>query len=166
MNPLASARTRDELEAALAVGQSFPSKEAFQDWAIALFLKRGEPALAKKKRSDKTRVAVGCGREKCSFLVSAAPDKSGAWVVRASTLEHSCDGTEPGARKRQLSSDTLQRLVPEVASLAVVRGKAATAVQELVQSSAGVHVKRTQAAVIAKGNRDDPVGRAQRVPIL
>jgi hypothetical protein len=159
MNPLVAQSSIAQLEHAVAVGQRFSDKEGVQRAVLALLARRGEADLAAKLKTEAGRVYVGCMRKGCAFVVRAKPNEEGQWIVTHSGTAHSCDD-DGGRRKRQLSSSTLQALAPDVQAVAVVRGSAAAAVQNLVATSTGVQIKRTQAASMAKANRSDPIATA------
>ena len=163
MNPLLAQRSIRELEAGVAVGQSFAGRKEFQQAVLALFVRRGEGIRFKKWRSDTGRAEVGCAQKKCLFRVGAKL-RGNVWVVTSSEVVHTCEDKpeEEGGnrRKRGLYQDDVKELVPQVEALATVRGNAAAAVQNMVSGSTGLQLKRTQAGEIARANREDPIAVA------
>ena len=157
MKALASDLSVSDLEQQLGLGATFPTKDECQKCVLGLFLKRGEAALYKVRRSEPARVELGCVNKKCEMCVRASyKKKGGVWEVKESTLQHTCDRSEQRGRKRAIRTEHIRSFVPVVDSMATVGGKRAATVREVVAKSIGLELKTTQALEIAKAGRKDP----------
>jgi hypothetical protein len=113
--------------------------------------------LFKVRRTAPERVTVGCVNKECEMYVRASyKKKAGDWVVKESSLQHTCDRSEQKGRKRGIKTELVRSFVPAVDSMATVGGKRAATVREVVAKSIGVELKTTQALEIAKAGRKDP----------
>jgi hypothetical protein len=157
MKALASDLSVSDLEQHLRVGAHFATKDECQKRVLGLFLKRGDGALFKVRRSNAERVELGCVNKECEMCVRASyKKKAGDWVVKESSLQHTCDRSEQKGRKRGIKTELVRSFVPAVDSMATVGGKRAATVREVVAKSIGVELKTTQALEIAKAGRKDP----------
>jgi hypothetical protein len=157
MKALASDMSVSDLELQLRVGAHFPNKDECQKVVLGLFLKRGDAALYKVRRSEPARVELGCVNKECEMCVRASyKKKAGDWEVKESSLQHTCDRSEQKGRKRGIKTELVRSFVPVVDSMATVGGKRAATVREVVAKSIGVELKTTQALEIAKAGRKDP----------
>lgn len=133
MKALASDLSVSDLEQQLRVGAHFATKDECQKRVLGLFLKRGDGALFKVRRSNAERVELGCVNKECEMCVRASyKKKAGDWVVKESSLQHTCDRSEQKGRKRGIKTELVRSLVPAVDSMATVGGKRAATVREVV----------------------------------
>jgi hypothetical protein len=75
MKALASDVSVSDLEQQLRVGAHFPTKDECQKVVLGLFLKRGDAALYKVRRSEPARVELGCVNKECEMCVRASYKK-------------------------------------------------------------------------------------------
>ncbi len=156
MKALASELSVSDLEQQLRVGATFVTKDECQKCVMGLFLKRGEVVLYKVRRTAPERMVLGCVNKECEMCMRASyKKKAGVWVVKESTLQHTCDRSEQRGRKRAIKTEHIRSFVPAIDSMATVGGKRAATVRDMVAKSIGVELKTTQALEIAKAGRKD-----------
>ncbi len=77
MKALASDLSVSDLEQQLGLGATFATKDECQKCVLGLFLKRGEAALYKVRRSEPARVELGCVNKECENVRARVVQEKG-----------------------------------------------------------------------------------------